>query len=367
MPRPTFRPPTETEINEARGYTAAIINAIPPRYRPLAWGVFGLLLLAATVLFVPVHTNTRPAYLATAVLADGSDVNLHVYADGSAAVERPTYDRAGHAAPPSWVAKIGPFNALPAAPAMGWGVTFMGDVAAKRRPLRYCLQERRDYDSRTGSATAAGGEQAIRAVFDDTFDILASVEDCGQADLVLGANAESDCGSADAWGCAALQYAGARPFIRVTFNGAALNRTMPPTCVRAIDWHELKHAGDLGHTGAYGGEGKAHPHPSDLGYIDGATCHPVDNPGERPALDDWQDGNGNRWGLRPASARKPRRQLPQARWLVQLWDDGGTGTGQWNIRPLAESSEDVPFTRWFVLIVTAPDGSQHYSTFIEVP
>lgn len=256
---------------------------------------------------------TRPAYLATAVSPTG-DVNLLMRGDGAVIRATPArFDSAGHARLPAWDADaLGVLAVLeqPVAPLMGWGVTFMTDVAAKRRALYYCLQERREYDRQNGTSTAAIGLRAIRAVFDQTFDVLPSQEDCGRADMVLGANAETDCGSMSAWGCAALQFAGARPFVRVTFNGALLrDGTMRPECIeRAIDWHELKHAGDLGHTGAYGDERGPHAHRSDLGFVDGGTCYPADNQGAAaPAAEDWDDGTGrgNRYGLRRRDAPPP--------------------------------------------------------------
>lgn len=261
--------------------------------------------------------HARPAYLATAVSPDG-DWNLQIGADGRVISRTPArYDSGGHAALPTWAPDVLGVLALseqPVAPLMGWGVTFMAEIAARQRPLYYCLQERRDYDRLHGTDTAAIGLRAIRAVFDETFDILPSREDCGRADMVLGANAHVDCGGPGAWGCAALQYQGARPYVRVTFNGTALREgSMRPECIEyGIDWHELKHAGDLGHTGGYGGEGGPHPHPSDLGYIDGGTCHPVDNPGSRPAAEDWDDGTGhaNRWGLRLRGAPPPPSPSP---------------------------------------------------------
>jgi hypothetical protein len=134
------------------------------------------------------------------------------------------------------------------------------------------------------------------------------MEDCGQPDVELGAGAEradGGCGTTQAIGCAALLSRAGRTVVRVTVNaGMAERREYAP---REVYWtvvHEAKHAAGYGHTGQYGGEGGAHPHPSDLGYYCVALGRPCDNPTNFPAREDWEDrpGHNAAWGiaLRPA-------------------------------------------------------------------
>lgn len=278
-------------------YVAALLMAL--------WLVFTLTPARNTLY------EERPAYLATALMLPDSlgvsrDVNVTVYKDGKRVIESPAFDEDGHAVMPSWKPRLGPLpgGSIPNAPAMGWNVQFFTDIAQKKRPLRYCVSQRRAYDQQYGDHTAVIGENAVFAKFTGPFnggqriDLLQPVEDCSRADLVLAANAEYICGSGAA-GCAALRYTGGRPYVEVSFNGTERAKgSLPDRCIEAIDWHEGGHAGDLGHTGEYGGEGHAHYHRSDLGWLVG--CRPADNQSSQPALEDWLLDNGTccRWGLK---------------------------------------------------------------------
>jgi len=315
-----------------------------------------ILAIAATVYGagtkLAVEQQEQPIGFATAVYGpdEARETNAVMYRD-RVDVQDVTYDDEGHADLPDWKGTVGPLPpwVIPVAPTMGWDTRFFGAVARKERPLRYCLQPRRDFDARNGTQTAAMGERAIRAVFDRPFDIQASVEDCAQPDLILGANAEAPyqqggCNSSQAYGCANLQFPSGRQVVIITFNGTLRAQgILPDACIEyGIDWHELKHAADLGHTGEYGDEGGRHAHRSDLGYI-GGNCQPVDNPTNEPALEDFLEptGNGNRWGL-PLRGQEPPppdptpTPAPQTRLYAKTWvyrpefpDCGGDVFGDW--------------------------------------
>jgi hypothetical protein len=332
-----IRRPTEHELREGRKYADAVVSVIPPRWRPLAAGAVGLVFLVLTMLFLAepmglYDTGSKTpsyalpdCYLATAILAPGADglardVNM-VVRNGQAQVIQPVLDQTGHAALPV-VENCGPTgqidpNSTQVAPIMGWNVRFMNEVFGGTRPLRFCNQERKTFDQQNGKQTAAIAERAVRAVFDNAFEIKSSVEDCSNADFVLGANAEVDCGGPAAWGCAALGWkSNNQPFVRITFNGAKhISGEIPANCIEfGIDWHELKHGGDLGHTGGYGGEGKAHSHKSDMGYINSSNCRPMDNPTGPPAIEDWlaEDGHNFRYNAKLRNPNPSPRPSPTA-------------------------------------------------------
>jgi len=274
-----------------------ILDIRPPPRSTVALLIVALVVGAFAIPNAAVQTVERPEYLATAIMADGRDTNLQVYAD-RVVTDDVTYDESSHGALPSWRATLPavPGQVIPSAPRMGWDVSFFSDVAAGVRPLRTCLEERRIYDQIHDDRTAEIGRDAIAQVF-APFAVTVT-EDCRWPDLVLGANAEEDCQHPEALGCAALLDDGTRPYVRVTFNGTMrAEGRLPDRCIISVDWHEAKHSADLGHTGEYGGEGRRHPHLSDLGYM--AGCRPEDNPTDEPALADWLDAIGHSfvWGL----------------------------------------------------------------------
>lgn len=251
---------------------------------------------------VAVNQQEQPARLATALYGPGEgDANLLIYKSGKVVEQQVTYDKNGHGDLPKWEGTIGPFgpNTVPVAPVMGWNPPYVREVAAGTRPLHYCLDEVRQFDARAGTGVAAATSATIRSLWDDLF-VVSSAEDCANPDLVLGANAETDCGSPQAWGCASFD--GRRT--RVTFNGTLrANGTMDDRAIQCAIWgHEILHALDLGHTGRYGGEGAAHPHVSSLGFVGENGC-PVDNPDGVPPVQDYEDGGGSfRYNLQRRTA-----------------------------------------------------------------
>jgi hypothetical protein len=322
---------------------------IPPKWRPAAAAALVLVAALLGIVYAPTQLAERPAYLATAVYrpdASIRDANLLISGSGRVTVRKPEFDKDGHAKPPSWGASCLAGIPCPAAPLMDWEVHFMQQVVDKQRPLRFCADELRQWDAKhPGKETTAIAVQAVRDVFDNTLDILDSEENCAAADLVLGPDAEvapPNCGP-NAWGCAALLYDGGRSYVRVTFCGTCvldMAQPMPLAAVRGVLWHEGKHAANLGHCGVYGGEGKPHPHPCDLGYI-GWDGNPVDNPTGFPAREDWLDPTSNslRYGAhfrgqarptptptpRPTLRPKPTPQpsfgsIAEERWTLRDWD-----------------------------------------------
>lgn len=303
---------TPEKIAQLLRAAEALFVFLPVHFRPLASALLIFVLAAIAILFPTVNTLVQnveqPQYLATAIMAPdpedplrrARDVNLEVYADGR--IVEHTVGEAAHTSTPRWKADLPaiPDWTLPAAPSMGWPVDFMRDVAQRRRPLTYCAEERRAWDAQhPGFDTAGLAESAVRLTFDAYLKILPTVENCDDPDLIWGADAQSKtggCGQERAWGCARLVFQNNRTRVRVTFNGPMLAaKQMPLAAVFWIDVHEGKHAADYNHTGEYGGEGHAHSHLSDLGYI--CWDRPCDNPSGRPAREDFEDtpGHNSRW------------------------------------------------------------------------
>lgn len=259
------------------------------------------------------HAVDQPRYLATGLFgAPGAviarDMNVVMWADGPELIDAVAIrDRSGHAPLPRWQATLPgvPGLVTPFAPSLGWPVDgYMRPVAAKQRPLRACLAELRQADAAWGTAYAPQAWEALRDAYDAWLDILPTHEDCTDPDIVVGVGAEDvngGCGSPLAIACAALLPQGGRYRVRVTLNRQmAAARQYPP---RGVYWsvvHEAKHAAGYGHTGDYGGEGRAHAHPSDLGYYCLQLDRPCDNPTGFPAREDFEDVPGHNivWGIR---------------------------------------------------------------------
>jgi hypothetical protein len=300
---------------------------------------------------VAVNQDERPAALATALYGPGQgEANLLVYKDGRVKEQRLTYDRDGHAQLPKWEGKAGPFgpNTVPAAPIMGWSPPYVREIANGSRPLRYCLDEVRAYDSRQNTQIAAFTPATVRALWDDLFTVT-SVEDCGNPDLILGANAEQDCGSMQAYGCASFD--GRRT--RVTFNGTLrANGTMDDHFISCAIWgHEILHALDLGHTGQYGGEGRSHGHVSSLGFVAANGC-PIDNPDGVPPIADYEDGGGGyRYQLQRRTATPNPTRTPPPAGMMQAYSWLQAG-GSW--RYLGEANLPTQVGR--VCVVLARGG-----------
>lgn len=307
----------------------------------------------------------QPRYVATALIADpGSavarDANVIVWADGPE-VQVTTGPASGHAALPRWQASLGPLPdfVLPFAPALGWPVDgYMRPIARGERGLRVCADELRAFDRRLADVAL----QAVRDSWDALLDIPPTQETCADPDLVLGLGAESPdggCGTPRAVGCAALLP---RPgatggyYTRVTLNGQmARAGQYSQTLAYWTIVHEAKHAMGYGHTGAYGGEAGAHPHPSDLGYLCGER--PCDNPTGRPAREDYEDqpGHNTVWGLRfrgaatatPTPTPTPT-PLPGA--TLRLWTEAGAIAGR--------CPGEVWYGDWCVVTVAFRGGAE---------
>jgi hypothetical protein len=290
----------ETAADAARLF----LPFVPPRYRQAVAATISavMLLLLAFYADAPYVSPERPLYLATALLPN-ADLNVRVFAD-HLEVEPARYDRAGHAALPSWRADFFGLS-VPFAPSLGWPVDgYMRPVARKERPLRVCLDELRTFDAQMGTRYAETARRAMRDAWESYLDILPIAEsDCADADIVFGMGAETrngGCGSSQAVACAALQARGGRYFTRVTLN-TAMARSGAYRGDMAY-WalvHEAKHAAGYGHTGEYGGEGRGHAHRSDLGFLC-PNNRPCDNPDGPPAREDFEDqpGVNTLWNLR---------------------------------------------------------------------
>jgi len=297
-----------------------------PTRGPLVAVVLAALVIVVAAPNVAVQTVERPRYLATAILADGSDVNLQVFAD-RAVSEPVTYDASGHGELPSWTATLPvlPGQAVPWAPRMDWPVeAYMDPVGSGQRPLRYCADALRQFDAEHGDATTAIAVTALVAKFagpfnsGQSFAVRAPVEDCSRPDIVLHADADSrtiGCWQPDTLACAALLFEDGRPVTYVSFGGGLRRAgTLPDRCVEAAIWHEGGHGGALGHSGRYGGEGHRHAHASDMGYMDLRTCRPEDNPADAPAIEDWQSQSGTYTGT-PGFCKSPGRPRRSGRQL----------------------------------------------------
>jgi hypothetical protein len=194
------------------------------------------------------YATPQPAYLATALMEDGRDVNLQMHGDGTVKkVVEAKYDAEGHAALPQWKAELpGLGLAIPTSPVMNWGFQGARNVAGKREPMRVCYDELR---SRPAAEAAA---RAVVAEFARKFDLLGVEENCERPHFPLAATATQDCGGG-AYGCAALK-GGQRFFgyrdqhIRITIDGGAFDRGgMDAEGAKAVFGHELAHGFDRDH------------------------------------------------------------------------------------------------------------------------
>lgn len=298
---------------------------VPERYRGAVAATIGALvaLLLAFYADAPVVSPERPSYLATMVTIHG-DFNVRVF-DDRVELEPARYDRAGHGRLPSWQADL--FGlAVPFAPSLGWPVDgYMRPVARKERPLRICLDELRTFDAQTGSRYADTARRAMHDAWEAYLDILPIAEsDCADADLVFGLGAEmrnGGCGSTAAVACAALLSRGGRYYTRVTLNTAmARSGAYQGDMAYWAFVHEAKHAAGYGHTGEYGGEGRNHPHRSDLGYLC-PNDRPCDNPDGPPAREDFEDqpGVNTLWGLGFRGAVTPTPTPTPAPGTLKAW------------------------------------------------
>lgn len=258
-----------------------LAQVVPPKWGKVLIALAGL--TTALILWL-YHPALQPQPELATMLTHAGDYNLLVYPDG-AQVQALHY-RDGRAALPTWTSATIPALpgvVQPTAKRMDWDVDrIMGPVGRKERPLRYC-------DSPiAGSPFRDTAVQALREVFGPPY-FLPAERDCAQYDVLLTDTAAQDCRSANAVGCA--WYRGT--YVQVGYNPAY------PLDVRAAVWHEAKHAGDLAHTGPYGGEA-AHPDRSDLTYLC-PNHNPCGNPdGREPAWEDWLNpAGGFWWGIDP--------------------------------------------------------------------
>lgn len=343
-------------IEALRRALTEMITVLPPKWRGVGAALLALALAVAAA-FGWYETAPEAGYAATAILADGSDVNV-VMRDGTATISPVAYNETGHGlmlrTTADWTA-----HSVGVAPVLGWDLPYIAPVARGQRGLRYCP----DVGIQDNPETLAQSIRAVQFVFDTLPGVLPAVRDCGRFDLQFGVTPEADCGSPQALGCAAWRGS----FVRVT--------VQPSLPLEAQFWvmaHESLHALNLGHTGQYGGEGRAHGHVSCLGFLDigvGGNNRPVDNPQGLPCTPDLHDGAGGyRWGFQPtATATRTPTPAPTPTApptpvaVTQFWmyrGDGARdcalgGDGDWVV---VTCTSGTPERFWWRFL---PDGEFH--------
>lgn len=284
QPRRRIDPNTFEAIRRA---LTELIAVLPPKWRGVGAAVLALL-VALAVVFGWYETAPEAGYSATAILADGRDVNV-VVRDGRGVIYPATFDKSGHGQMLRTTSDR-LTHSVGVAPVLGWDLPYIGEIARGARGLRYCP----DVGIQGHPDSLAQSIAAVQFVIDSLPGVKPSEQNCRIFDLQFGVTPETDCGSPQALGCAAHQGS----FVRVT-----VRPTLPVEAQFWVMVHESLHALNLGHTGQYGGEGRAHSHTSCLGFMDigvGGNNRPVDNPGGLPCTPDLEDGAGGyRWGFRP--------------------------------------------------------------------